>query len=207
VFEEHLRTLQQTALRNLRMSVATGISSRILRATWVAPGIKPLPIPSEAPTGGQPIELELGRVSTDRDYRLLLELVVAARSPGLTEIGEVTFTYDAPSLGREHESVQYQLTTTFVERQDSDPPVDLRVHDALRKITAHRLQEQAMQAIQEGQTQKGTASLRMAATHLEAAGCTELADLAKAEAARVERQGQAQAGNMKRIIYGTRKLG
>ena len=81
------------------------------------------------------------------------------------------------------------------------------MHDALRKITAHRLQEQALQAIQEGQTQKSTASLRTAAKHLEAAGSPELAKLALAEADRVERQGQAQAGNMKRIIYGTRSLG
>lgn len=206
VFEEHLRALQHTALRNLRLDIATGISSRVLRVTWVAPGIKPLPIPAETPAT-EPLSLDLGRVSTDREYRLLLELVAAARNPGPTDIGALQFTYDVPAWGRENESVRYHLSTTFVERWDSDPPVDLRVHDALRKITAHRLQEQAMQAIQEGQTQRGTANLRTAAKHLEAAGCNELADLAKAEADRVERLGRAQAGTMKRIIYGTRGLG
>lgn len=206
VFEENLRTLQQTAIRNLRMGILTGYNSRLLRATSVAPGIKPLPVPSEIPSG-QPVSLDLGRLSTDRDYRVLLELVVAGKTTGVADVADVTLTYDVPSLGREHESVEYHITTTFVEHWDSDPPVDLRVHDALRKITAHRLQEQAMQAINEGQTQKGTASLRTAAKHLEAAGCPDLATLANAEADRVERQGQAQAGNMKRIIYGTRRLG
>ena len=206
VFEENLRTLQQTAIRNLRMEIRTGYNSRLLRATSVAPGIKPLPVPAEIPSG-QPVALDLGRLSTDRDYRVLLELVVAAKTVGAADVAEVILTYDVPSLGRERESVEYQIATTFVERWDSDPPVDLRVHDALRKITAHRLQEQAMQAINEGQTQKGTASLRTAAKHLEAAGCPDLATLANAEADRVERQGQAQAGNMKRIIYGTRRLG
>ena len=206
VFEENLRTLQQTAIRNLRMDIRTGYTSRLLRATSVAPGIKPLPVPAETPSG-QPVSLDLGRLSIDRDYRVLLELVVAGKTTGIADVADVILTYDVPSLGRERESVEYQITTTFVERWDSDPPVDLRVHDALRKITAHRLQEQAMQAINEGQTQKGTASLRTAAKHLEAAGCPDLATLANAEADRVERQGQAQAGNMKRIIYGTRRLG
>ena len=206
-FEDDLRALQLTALRNFNLAITTSISSRVLRATWVAPGIRPLPIPSEVPPSGQPLTLDLGRVSTDRDYRLLLELVVASRTAGRAEVADLRFTYDVPNLGRERESVGYRLATTFVEHWDSDPPVDLQVHDALRKITAHRLQEQALQAIQEGQTQKGTASLRTAAKHLEAAGCVDLADLAKAEADRVERQGQAQAGNMKRIIYGTRRLG
>lgn len=205
-FEENLRALQHTALRNLRAEITTAISSRVLRATWVAPGIKPISVPSEPPAG-QPISLDLGRMSTDRDYRLLLECVVAARTPGPTEAADIAFVYDVPGMGRETERVRRHLLVNFVERWDADPPVDLRVHDALRKITAHRLQEQALQAIQEGQTQKGTANLRTAAKHLEAAGCTELADLARVEADRVERQGQAQAGAIKRIVYGTRKLG
>ena len=207
VFEEQLRTLQLTALRNLRLSVQTGISSRVLRATWVAPGIKALPIPTEPLPHGQPLEIELGRVSMDRDYRILMELVVASRIPGWVDVADLVFTYDVPSQGREHETVRYHLKTEFVERNDNEPPVQQRVHDALRKITAHRLQEQAMQAIQDGQTQKGTASLRTAARHLEEAGSPDLADLARAEAERIERQGQAQAGNMKRILYGTRRLG
>jgi Ca-activated chloride channel family protein len=206
-FEEQLRSLQLTALRNLKMAIHTGISSRVLRATWVAPGIKPLAIASDTGAAAAPLELELGRVSSDRDYRLLMEFVVATRTPGPTHVADILFTYDVPNWGREDEAVRYQLSTNFVERWDSEPSVDLRVHDALRKITAHRLQEQAMQAIQEGQTQKGTANLRTAAKHLEAAGCPDLASLANAEADRVERQGQALAGNMKKIIYGTRKLG
>ncbi|HWE62640.1 MAG TPA: VWA domain-containing protein [Chloroflexota bacterium] len=206
IFEENLRALQHTALRNLCMVVTTAINSRVLRATWVAPGIKALPVPSEIPAG-QRLTLDLGRMSNDRDYRLLLEFVIASRTPGIADAADIQFTYDVPGMGLEHECSDYHLAVNFVERWDADPPVDLRVHDALRKITAHRLQEQAMQAIQEGQTQKGTANLRTAAKHLEAAGCNELAQLAKTEADRVERQGQAQAGTMKRIIYGTRKLG
>ena len=206
VFEEHLHIIQRTALRNLRMVIATSSSSRLLRATWVAPGIKPLPVPTETPTG-HTLTLDLGRMSNDRDYRLLLELVVASRGEGSVDVATIQFMYDVPGMSRENESITHQLFGTFVKRWDVDPPVHLRVHDALRKITAHRLQEQAMQAIQEGQTQKGTANLRTAAKHLEAAGCAELADLARMEAERVERQGQAQAGSMKRIIYGTRKLG
>jgi hypothetical protein len=206
-FEEHLRTLQMTAVRNMSMAISTGMSSRVLRATWVSPGIRPLYIPTEAQNTAQPLQLDLGRISADREYRLLLECVVASRTSGSIPVADIIFTYDVPSLGRVGELIQYHLQTTFVERWESEPQVDFRVHDALRKITAHRLQEQAMQAIQEGQTQKGTANLRTAAKHLEAAGCPDLAEMAKAEADRVERLGQARAGTMKRIIYGTRRLG
>jgi Ca-activated chloride channel family protein len=207
VFEDQLRTLQLTALRNMQLTVNPDPSSRLLRATWVAPGIKMLPVPTETPPAATPVHLELGRVSTDRDYRLLLEFVIASRSAGAVKIADVVFSYDVPAMGRENETATSRIATSFVEHWDTEPPVNLRVHDALRKITAHRLQEQAMQAIQDGQTQKGTASLRTAAKHLEAAGSPELAKLALAEADRVERHGQAQAGNMKRIIYGTRSLG
>jgi Ca-activated chloride channel family protein len=205
VFEDQLRTLQRTALRNLRVAVMPDVSSRVLRATWVAPGIKSLPIPNDAPA--QPVHLDLGRVSTDREYRLLLEFVIASRKPGTMDVADLEFVYDVPALGLENQVSSCKVSAAFVDQWDSEPPVHLRVHDALRKITAHRLQEQALQAIQDGQTQKGTASLRTAAQHLEAAGSPDLAKLALAEADRVERQGQAQAGNMKRIIYGTRSLG
>ena len=207
VFEDQLRTLQLTALRNLRMTIQPDAAGRLLRATWVAPGIKVLPVPGEAPSASQPVHLDLGRVSTDREYRLLLEFVVASRVPGTITVADITCTYDVPALSLEGQVSACKVTTSFVDQWDREPPVHLRVHDALRKITAHRLQEQAMVAIQEGQTQKGTASLRTAAKHLEAAGSPELAKMAVAEADRVERQGQAQAGNMKRIIYGTRSLG
>ncbi len=207
VFEDQLRMLQLTALRNVQMTINPEASSRLLRATWVSPGIKPLPVANEAPTAAQPVHLELGRMSSDREYRLLLEFVVASRSPGQLDVADVVFTYDVPALDLENSTSTGRISTMFVERWESEPSVHIRVHDALRKITAHRLQEQAMLAIQEGQTQKGTASLRTAAKHLEAAGSPELAKLALAEADRVERQGQAQAGNMKRIIYGTRGLG
>ncbi len=207
VFEDQLRTLQLTALRNLRVAITPDTTSRVLRATWVAPGIKSLPVPTDAPAIAQPIQLDLGRVSTDREYRLLLEFVIASRKPGTIDVADLEFLYDVPALGLESQRSTCRISATFVEQWENEPPVHLRVHDALRKITAHRLQEQALQAIQEGQTQKGTASLRTAAKHLEAAGSPELAKLALAEADRVERQGQAQAGNMKRIIYGTRSLG
>ena len=65
-------------------------------------------------------------------------------------------------MGRENETSSCSISTAFVDHWDAEPPVNIRVHDALRKITAHRLQEQALQAIQDGQTQKGTASLRTA---------------------------------------------
>ena len=207
VFEDQLRTLQLTALRNLRVAITPDISSRVLRATWVAPGIKPLPVPSDTPGSTQPLQLDLGRISTDREYRLLLEFVIASRKSGTIDVADLEFSYDVPARGLENQATSCKIAAAFVEQWDNEPPVHLRVHDALRKITAHRLQEQALQAIQEGQTQKGTASLRTAAKHLEAAGSPELAKLALAEADRVERQGQAQAGNMKRIIYGTRSLG
>lgn len=206
VFEDQLRVLQNTALRNMKMSIRAAANCGLIRATWVAPAIQQITLPQDIPTG-QPYDLDLGRMSSDRDYRLLVELVVAARGPGTADIADVAISYDAPGLQVTGQSAQCHVTAHFVTEWEKEPTVDLRVHDALRKITAHRLQEQALQAIQDGQTLKGTANLRTAAKHLEDAGCQDLAGMARAEADRVERKGQVQAGAMKRIIYGTRKLG
>jgi hypothetical protein len=106
-----------------------------------------------------------------------------------------------------HGVAQCALSATFVDASEPEPAVHNRILDALRKITAHRLQEQAMQAIEDGQTLKGTASLRTAAKHLEDAGHADLAVLVRAEASRAERVGTTQPANMKRILYGTRGLG
>jgi Ca-activated chloride channel family protein len=206
VFESQVRTLQLALMRNVSMFIRPIPACRVLRATWVAPTIAYHVVPSQS-AAGQTVELDLGRLSTNRTYRLLIEVVVTAPVLGTQVVANVICTYDAPTLGIMQGVAQCALSATFVDASEPEPAVHNRILDALRKITAHRLQEQAMQAIEDGQTLKGTASLRTAAKHLEDAGHADLAVLVRAEASRAERVGTTQPANMKRILYGTRGLG
>jgi Ca-activated chloride channel family protein len=206
VFESQVRTLQLALMRNVCLSVRPIPACRVLRATWVAPTIASHSIPSYI-GAGQAVELDLGRFSTNRTYRLLIEVVVSRPSAGKRVVANIVCSYDAPTLNIAQATSTCVLNANFVNEDKPEPPVQTRVLDALRKITAYRLQEQAVQAIEDGQTLKGTASLRTAAKHLEDAGHADLAVLVRAEASRAERAGATQPANVKRMLYGTRGLG
>ena len=206
VFESQVRTLQLTLMRNVALAIRPASTCRVLRATWVAPTIAYHPVPSYIGMG-QSVDLDLGRLSTNRTYRLLIEVVVTRPVAGNQVVAHIHCSYDASTLGVAQGTTTCALNVEFVNKGEPEPAVHSRVLDALRKITAYRLQEQAVQEIEEGQTLKGTASLRTAAKHLEDAGHADLAVLVRAEASRAERVGTTQPANVKRMIYGTRGLG
>ena len=206
VFESQVRTLQRALMHNVGLSLRPVPDCRVLRATWVAPTIAYHTVPSYI-GAGQAVELDLGRLSTNRTYRLLIEVVVSHPVAGDQVMASAVCTYDAPTLGIERGTSTCVLGVNFVDEEELEPAVHSGVLDALRKITAYRLQEQAVQAIEDGQTLKGTASLRTAAKHLEDAGHGDLAVLVRAEASRAERVGTTQPASVKRMIYGTRGLG
>src|SRR5947208_12595184 len=149
----------------------------------------------------------LGDMSSNTDYRVLLEFVLGPCHPGNVAVADLTLCYDVPGLQREAETLHIPIAVTVTPDHDPTAPVDLRVTEALRHITVHRLQQQAWTEINSGDRVKGTGLLKRAAEHLEVAGHGELAEVAVAEAARVEGGASASDQNVKRILYGTRKLG
>jgi Ca-activated chloride channel family protein len=202
-FTTRVRALQSTTLRNVVLSTQPAASASVQRATLVGPLLRPLDLAAEHGV----LLTKLGDMSSNIDYGVLLEFVLGPCQLGTALVADLTLCYDVPGLQREAESLHIPLAVTVTPDHDPAAPVDPRVADALRHITAHRLQQQAWTEIDRGDRAKGTGLLKRAAEHLEVAGHSELARVAATEAVRVEGGESASAQNVKRIIYGTRRLG
>ena len=202
-FSARVLALQSTTLCNVSLTAQVASNSTIHRATLVTPVMRPLDFGSEQGSG----VVSLGDISSTTDYRLLFEFVIGPRKPGPVSIASLTLCYDVPGLQREAEKFSVPITSLASADHDPSRPVDSRITNALRHTTVNRLQQQAWSEIRSGNLIKGTGYLKRAAEHLEVAGHMELAQVAATEAARVEAGNTASDENIKRIIYGTRKLG
>lgn len=203
-FSARVLGLQTTTLRNVRLAVRAAESHIVQRVTLVGPMLRPL-----EPAGDAEARLyTLGDMSGTADYRVLLEFTLGVpRHEGQAAVATLTLCYDVPGLQREGETLSIPLTITVAPDHDMEAPADPRVLEALRHMTVHRLQQQAWLELHSGNIEKGTGFLKRAAEHLEAAGHSDLAKITAGEASRVEGGEAASDENIKRIIYGTRKLG
>ena len=202
-FSQRVLALQSTTLRKVTLSMQLLGDSTVQRATLLSPILRPLEFSGER---GAPLAV-LGDMSSNTDYRLLLEFVLGPSHAGKAAVADLTFSYDVPGLQRNGETLSVPIAVTVTPDHDPNVPLDPRVTDALRHVTVHRLQQQAWSDINAGDVAKGTGLLKRAAEHLEVAGHGDLASVAVQEAERVESGDAARDENVKRIIYGTRKLG
>lgn len=200
-FIARVSALQSTNLRRTVLGVNV-VASQLQRATLVSPMMQPLEFSAER---GTPMAI-IGEISSATEYQLLAEFQLMPCQPGAVRVADLTVTYDVPGLQREREALIIPISTTAATDPDVPLQADPRVTDMLRKVTANRLQERAWHEIETGNAAKGTGLLKRAAEHLEVAGHADLAQVAIAEAERVERGNDANDENVKRIIYGTRRL-
>ncbi len=204
-FAARVLTLQSTTLHKVTMEVRTAegqAAHTLQRATVVSPMLRLLD--SGAVAGGVNV---LGDLSGVTDHKVLLEFALGPRRAGTVDIATMTLRYDVPGLRRSDETLTVPLVVTARTDYDPSAPHDPRVTAALRHVTIHRLQQQAwVELTRTGNLARGTSLLKRAAEHLEAAGRQDLAKVTGDEAARVESGQGASDENMKRIIYGTRKL-
>lgn len=82
----------------------------------------------------------------------------------------------------------------------------MAILDALGKLTLHRMQQKAEEAVKRGDVREATRRLENLATRLLAAGHDELAQQAISEAQRVSSTSALSDEGQKRLKYGTRML-
>ncbi len=201
-FSARVTTLQSTTLHHATVSLRTMGNSELRRATVVAPLLRPLE------RGDRPDVQTwmLGDVSGNQDYRLLLEFVLPPRSVGPVDVASLAFCYDVPGLQRKDEVLVVPISTVAAPAVDPQA-ADLRIAAALRGIVAHNMQQQAWTALQGGSASAGARLLRGLAGQLEETGRGSLAAVVLDEAERIEQGDEASDEAVKRIIYGTRRLG
>jgi len=208
--------LQSTTLHKVSLAIRPEAGVGLQRATVVAPVLRPMQ-PGEdaggvavlARDGGTHVCV-LGDIGGTTEYRVLLEFVLGPRRPDASTmaVATLTFCYDVPGLQRQEETLAIPLVTAIGPEADAPPITDPRVAAAVRHMTIHRLQQQAWQELTtQGNLDKGTRLLTTAAEHLRAAGHADLAAVALGEASRVAAGERVDDESVKRITYGTRKLG
>ena len=203
-FTTRVLSLQSTTLHKMTLEMRTAAGHTLQRATVVSPILRPIEGIDAFGVGSS----VLGDLSGVTDHKVLLEFALGPRPVGTVDVATLTLRYDVPGLQRSDETMMVPLVTTA--RPDFPPAAttDPRVTAALRHVTIHRLQQQAwVELTTTSNLTKGTGLLKRAAEHLEAAGRHDLALVTGDEAARVEGGQRASDETIKRIIYGTRKLG
>jgi len=151
------------------------------------------------------INVLLGELEKGQGQALLVELLLPARQAGTYRIAQAEIAYDVPLLNLAQEKVQADLMLSFTHDPYLAGQVNPRVMNIVEKVTAFKLQTQALQEAELGDVAGATQKLRAAATILLNQGEADLAHTARLEADRLEQQGQMTAEGKKTIKFKSSK--
>lgn len=181
IFQDVLTEMKVIARHLLfRVLMAQGVEAR--RVWQVVPLIKDVSLHA---VQGQTVVVELPELS-QAGAAYLVEMLVPPRQPGTYRFAQGEVLYDVPAQGpgQQKESVNLMAEVTLNPQQAQQ--VNGRVMTIIEKVTAFKLQTQALSEASAGNVMAATQKLRAAHTILLDQGELELAQNALAEAQRLE---------------------
>jgi len=203
VFQQTVRSMQGTVVKNamLTLRMIQGVTPR---QVWqVLPLISNL---GHQPISERDVQVMLGDIDKNTGKQILVELVLPPRQPGNYRIAQAEISYDVPlanlSYQRERVDIVLGFTADPALSQFSDPTI----MNIVEKVTAFRLQTQALQDVETGNVQGATTKLRQAATRLLSMGEDSLATTFLQEADSLEKTSQLTDAGTKQLRYKTQKL-
>ncbi len=194
IFQEVLTEMKVIARHlSFRLLLAQGVEAR--RVWQVVPLIKDISLDA---VQGQTVITELPELS-QAGTAFLVEILVPPRRPGTYRFAQGEVWYDVPAqgLGQQKESVNLMAEVTLNPPQAQQ--VNGRVMSIVEKVTAFKLQTQALSEASAGNLAAATQKLRAAHTILLDQGELELAQNALAEAQRLE-QGLGLSNEGKKTV-------
>jgi Ca-activated chloride channel family protein len=192
-------------------SLGTAYAERVQLVIAPAPGVKldsifkvsPDPLPLDADP--QPIPLGLLDVSAPTSLIAQFSILVQDDAGPEYHLGRILADADILMGKNSKEQAVVDLKATVTDNPvQSRPPTQLL--QALSKVTLYRLQEHARTAIEQGDIEEATRSLRLLSTRLLERGEEELALEASREADRVAATREISNEGHKSLKYGTRAL-
>lgn len=199
VFKDTIRTLSNVVARELSMSInpSTGVSFK--EGFQITPHIHRLDMKAD--------KTVLGPLGTGHDKTLLLEFRVQAHlETGDTRLMRVTVDGDVPGQSNRRNWEWIDLYADFVSAPPENVAIPSTIVTALGKLAIFKMQEKAMEDLENGQVNAATQRLETMATRLLNLGETDLARAALLEAGRLARTGGLSSEGRKKIKYGTRSL-
>jgi Ca-activated chloride channel family protein len=202
-FEACVRAAQATVVQNAEMLLRL-VSGVMPRAVWrVTPIISKL---GHRALSDRDIQVALGDMDRDQGQSVLIEMLVPPRQPGKYRIAQAEVTYDVAVASLMGEKAKADVILSFTADAAQAMQTNPYVMNTVEKVTAHKLQTQALDEAAVGNVAGATQKLRAAATRLLELGEDELAQTATEEAQRLERGESLSARGTKKLRYETRKL-
>ncbi len=202
-FEEHVRSAQATAIQNAHciLRLVPGV---VPRAVWrVTPLIAKL---GHRALSDRDVQVTLGDMDVGQMQSILVELLLPPRAPGTYRVAQAEISYDVAALGYTGRKAKTDIVLEFTQDVARAAQVNPTVMNIVEKVTAHRLQTQALDEAAVGNIAGATQKLRAAATRLLELGEGELARTALEEARRLEEGKGLSSAGTKKLRYETRKL-
>ncbi len=199
MFKDTIRDLSAVVARELTMSISPAATVTLKDVFQITPHIQRL----EMHTG----KAILGPLGTGNGKTLLMEYRVGREtSPGQKSLTRITIEGDVPGQSGRRNWEWTEIQGEFVAKLEKPPEIPPMIVTALGKLAIFKMQEKAMDDLENGQISAATQRLETMATRLLNLGETELARAALLEAGRLARTGDLSSEGRKKIRYGTRSL-
>lgn len=203
LLQERVSGMNAAFARGLSLAIRRSEDVRVKAVYRTAPDFDPLDTPDGV--------VDLGALREDAPMHVLLEVEVAAKSPGEHRLLQLDLTGEVLTeergQQRRRERLRRDVHTTFTDdAPGSDGKVPPGILKALQQITLYRMQEQAWHALEAGDAAQATHKLHLVATRLLDLGEQQLAQAARLEAGRIGQGARPSDKGRKRIKYGTRML-
>jgi Ca-activated chloride channel family protein len=197
-FHNRILRLGSILAQNVTLSLHLGDEIAVKEIFRVSPQIDRLL------TSGE--KLVLGSLEKQRPQAIIVELLIASRSPGTHRLLQVDAMGVVPSIGRQPVRASQTVTVDYHTDLSQRAPIPSDIVAAMGKVTIFKMQERAMLDIDRNQIESAVTRLKTMATRLLDIGEAELARAALLEAGRLARTGTLSATGQKKIRYGTRGL-
>jgi Ca-activated chloride channel family protein len=198
-FKQELAGAQSIAWRDLTLSLVLPADVTLRRAHRASPTI--------AHIAANPDAIDLGDLEQGQSPAVLLELVVPPRPAGGYRLAQVALHARSTASGGVRETVdQRDVLARYTERPSEAGQTDAHLMSVIQRVSAFKLQDQALEEAGRGNIAGATRRLRMAGERLIEMGQEDLGQTMLTEAERMEKEGQMSAAGTKKLRYGTRKL-
>jgi len=202
-FRQEMEGMQSVAVTNLKITGRMSPGARPVKVFTTAPMIADV---SARTVSGSMVQADLGSLDGRKGQAVLIEARVPAHKTGAYRMGQVELTYDIPSGGFPRQTVKADLNVTFTDDKTAAAKVNAEVMNLVEKVTAFKLQTQALNEADAGNIVAATRKFQAAATVLLNLGEDDLADAVEREIGALNKTGSLTAAGTKKLEYGTRKL-
>ena len=202
VFASTLQAMQGSAAANasLTMRMVEGIT---VRAVW---RVTPLIARLNQQGSLHDIQAFLGDIQYGSEQSLLIDLLLPARQAGNFRLIQADITYDVPAIGLSQQKASADIVVNYTTDVSLANQFNQKLMNLIERVTAHKLQTQALDEAAAGDMQKATKRLRAAATRLLEIGEIDMAQQANQQAQQLEQNQPIDPASAQKMRYQTKKL-